>query len=70
VGANHAQIPVLFTHIQQEHGCDESIFAKHKPTHVPHPAAFVGGLFRNLKYKARAVQHLFIHVVLISCVHY
>ena len=28
-----------------------AVFAKHKPTHVIHLAAFVGGLFRNLKYK-------------------
>jgi len=27
------------------------IFAKHRPTHVIHLAAMVGGLFRNLKYK-------------------
>ncbi|XP_069101847.1 GDP-L-fucose synthase-like [Argopecten irradians] len=28
----------------------ENIFKKHKPTHVIHLAALVGGLFRNLKY--------------------
>ena len=28
-----------------------ALFDKHKPTHVIHLAAFVGGLFRNLKYK-------------------
>jgi GDP-L-fucose synthase len=28
-----------------------ALFAKIKPTHVIHLAAFVGGLFRNLKYK-------------------
>jgi GDP-L-fucose synthase len=28
-----------------------AIFDKYKPTHVIHLAAFVGGLFRNLKYK-------------------
>lgn len=28
-----------------------AMFAKHRPTHVLHLAAFVGGLFRNLKYK-------------------
>lgn len=28
----------------------EEIFEKHKPTHVIHLAAFVGGLFRNMKY--------------------
>lgn len=29
----------------------KAIFEKHRPTHVIHLAAFVGGLFRNLKYK-------------------
>ncbi len=28
----------------------EALFEKHKPTHVIHLAAFVGGLFRNMKY--------------------
>lgn len=28
----------------------ERLFAKHKPTHVIHLAAMVGGLFRNMKY--------------------
>ena len=28
----------------------EKLFAKHKPTHVIHLAAMVGGLFKNLKY--------------------
>ncbi|XP_064490070.1 GDP-L-fucose synthase-like [Ornithodoros turicata] len=28
----------------------EALFAKHKPTHVIHLAAMVGGLFKNLKY--------------------
>lgn len=28
-----------------------ALFEKHKPTHVIHLAAFVGGLFRNMKYK-------------------
>ena len=27
-----------------------AIFEKHKPTHVIHLAAMVGGLFKNLKY--------------------
>ena len=29
-----------------------ALFAKHHPTHVIHLAALVGGLFRNMKYKA------------------
>lgn len=29
----------------------EAIFAKYKPTYVIHLAAFVGGLFKNMKYK-------------------
>jgi UDP-glucose 4-epimerase len=28
----------------------ERVFEKHKPTHVLHLAAFVGGLFRNMTY--------------------
>lgn len=28
----------------------KAIFDKHKPTHVIHLAALVGGLFKNLKY--------------------
>ena len=28
----------------------EALFEKHRPTHVIHLAAFVGGLFRNMKY--------------------
>lgn len=35
----------------------KAIFAKHKPTHVLHLAAFVGGLFRNLKYKVFPFEH-------------
>jgi len=27
-----------------------AVFAKHRPTHVIHLAAFVGGLFKNMKY--------------------
>ena len=29
----------------------EQIFAQHRPTHVIHLAALVGGLFKNMKYK-------------------
>lgn len=32
-----------------------AIFEKHKPTAVIHLAAFVGGLFRNMKYKVRSM---------------
>jgi len=28
----------------------QQLFQKHKPTHVIHLAAFVGGLYRNMKY--------------------
>jgi GDP-L-fucose synthase len=31
----------------------KALFDEHKPTHCLHLAAFVGGLFRNLKYKVR-----------------
>ncbi len=29
----------------------KAIFEKHRPTHVLHLAAIVGGLFKNMKYK-------------------
>ena len=29
-----------------------TLFDKHKPTHVIHLAAMVGGLFKNIEYKA------------------
>ena len=35
----------------RDRAATEAIFEKHKPTHCIHLAAFVGGLFRNLKYK-------------------
>jgi len=35
----------------------KAIFEKIKPTHVIHLAAFVGGLFRNLKYKVEFYRH-------------
>lgn len=35
----------------------KAIFEKHRPTHVIHLAAFVGGLFRNLKYKVEFYRH-------------
>ena len=28
-----------------------ALFEKHRPTHVVHLAAMVGGLFKNMKYK-------------------
>lgn len=35
----------------RDRGQTFALFAKHRPTAVIHLAAFVGGLFRNLKYK-------------------
>jgi len=35
----------------------KAIFEKHKPTHCLHLAAFVGGLFRNLKYKVEFYRY-------------
>ena len=35
----------------------KAIFERHKPTHCLHLAAFVGGLFRNLKYKVEFYRH-------------
>ncbi|KAJ3085379.1 GDP-L-fucose synthase [Quaeritorhiza haematococci] len=36
----------------RDYSTAESLFQKYKPTCVIHLAAFVGGLFRNMKYKA------------------
>lgn len=35
----------------------EAIFQKYKPTHVIHLAAFVGGLFRNMKYNVEFFRY-------------
>jgi GDP-L-fucose synthase len=35
----------------------EAIFEKYKPTHVIHLAAFVGGLFKNMKYKVEFYRY-------------
>jgi len=35
----------------------KALFEKYKPTHVLHLAAFVGGLFRNLKYKVEFYRY-------------
>lgn len=43
----HYMIPIFFSRNREE---TLKFFQKHKPTHVIHLAAMVGGLFRNLKY--------------------
>ena len=35
----------------------KAVFERHRPTAVIHLAAFVGGLFRNLKYKVEFYRH-------------
>jgi hypothetical protein len=35
----------------------DAIFEKYKPTHVIHLAAFVGGLFRNMKYNVEFYRY-------------
>jgi GDP-L-fucose synthase len=35
----------------------DALFAKHKPTHIVHLAAFVGGLFKNMKYPVEFWQY-------------
>lgn len=35
-----------------------AVFDKYKPTHVIHLAAFVGGLFRNMKYKVEFYRYV------------
>jgi len=34
----------------RDYAATKALFEKHKPTHILHLAAFVGGLFRNMKY--------------------
>ena len=48
----------------------EAIFHKHRPTHVIHLAAFVGGLFRNMKYPVRFYNdNLSMNNNIIQCAH-
>jgi nucleoside-diphosphate-sugar epimerase len=37
--------------------CPQAVFERERPTDVIHLAAFVGGLFRNLKYKVEFYRH-------------
>jgi len=41
----------------RDYAACQAIFAKHKPTHVIHLAAFVGGLYRNMKYPVQFWQY-------------
>lgn len=48
----------------------KQIFQKYKPTHVLHLAAMVGGLFRNMKYKAEMYRdNVLINDNVIHCSH-
>lgn len=38
-------------HLHSDMNATRQLFEKHKPTHVIHLAAMVGGLFKNMKYK-------------------
>lgn len=54
VSSHHGDDKFIFVTSKEADLCDlasaEALFVKYKPTHVIHLAAFVGGLFRNLKY--------------------
>ena len=41
----------------RDFGATKAIFELHQPTHCIHAAAFVGGLFKNLKYKVEFYRH-------------
>ena len=41
----------LHLHPSSDMDATRAIFEKHRPTHVVHLAAMVGGLFKNMKYK-------------------
>ena len=43
-------LKILFFFHNSDAEATKAIFDKHKPTHVIHLAALVGGLFKNLKY--------------------
>lgn len=48
----------------------KAIFEKYKPTHVLHLAAMVGGLFRNMKYKAEMFRdNVLINDNVLHCAH-
>ena len=44
------------------------LFEKHKPTHVIHLAAMVGGLFKNMKYKLDFLVSMYKALMFSSCV--
>lgn len=51
VAYEHHKILIYMTSICfSDAAATKAIFDKHKPTHVIHLAALVGGLFKNLKY--------------------
>ena len=43
------------------------LFEKHKPTHVIHLAAMVGGLFKNMKYKLDFLVSMFFVRSIFTC---
>jgi GDP-L-fucose synthase len=48
----------------------DAVFAKHKPTHVIHLAAMVGGLFRNMKYNLDFLRvNMAINDNVLACAH-
>lgn len=48
----------------------KAVFERYKPTHVVHLAAMVGGLFRNIKYKAEMYRdNMLINDNVIHCAH-
>eukprot|EP00730_Choanoeca_flexa_P016506 TRINITY_DN7814_c0_g1_i2.p1 TRINITY_DN7814_c0_g1~~TRINITY_DN7814_c0_g1_i2.p1 ORF type:complete len:339 (+),score=70.56 TRINITY_DN7814_c0_g1_i2:23-1018(+) len=48
----------------------DAIFAKHKPTHVIHLAAMVGGLFKNMKYNLDFLRiNMLINDNVLACAH-
>ena len=46
------------------------LLSQHKPTHVIHLAAMVGGLFKNMKYKVEMMtENLLINQNVLQCAH-
>ena len=42
----------------------QAVFEQHKPTHVIHLAAMVGGLFKNMKFNLDFLVRMWVH----SCI--
>ncbi len=61
INAGSTRLNFFSVFICSDAAATKAIFDKHKPTHVIHCAALVGGLFRNLKYNLDFLVCLDVH---------